>query len=84
MNEEKKEILIEAAKSAKSPNGFQRFLAKIGAFFAVNNDVNENTVMGLAFSVVLIIAVFDSTVTLDKFGILAGLVAGCFALNLKK
>jgi hypothetical protein len=52
----------------------------IKKFFAVDNLVNENTVMGVLFAIVLIIATF-SGVEEAKYYILAGEVAVFFGLG---
>jgi len=58
----------------------KNFLMK---FFAVSNEVNENTVMGVIFSICLIVSTFVN-VGDAKYYILAGLVTVFFGLNLKK
>ena len=50
------------------------------SFFAVDNQVNEDTVVGVVFVAVLIAATFMPIVTEDKYYVLAGLVAACFGL----
>ena len=56
----------------------------IKKFFAVSNEINENTVMGVVFSICLIVSTFLGDVSADKYYILAGLVAIFFGLNLTK
>jgi hypothetical protein len=50
------------------------------SFFAVDNQVNEDTVIGVVFVIVLITATFMPIVAADKYYVLAGLVAACFGL----
>jgi hypothetical protein len=52
----------------------------IKQFFAVDNAVNENTVMGVIFSACLIVSTFIP-VTDEKYYILAGLVAVMFGVG---
>ena len=52
----------------------------IKQFFAVDNAVNENTVMGVVFSTCLIVSTFIP-VTDEKYYILAGLVAVMFGVG---
>lgn len=52
----------------------------IKQFFAVDNAVNENTVMGTIFSACLIVSTFIP-VTDEKYYILAGLVAVMFGVG---
>lgn len=52
----------------------------IKQFFAVDNSVNENTVMGTIFSACLIVSTFIP-VTDEKYYILAGLVAVMFGVG---
>lgn len=49
-------------------------------FFSTSNEINENTVIGLLFCAVLIVATFFVSVPAGKYYILAGLVASCFGL----
>lgn len=49
-------------------------------FFSTSNEINENIVMGVIFSVTLIAGTFLQIVDGDKFYVLAGLVALCFGL----
>ena len=51
------------------------------SFFAVDNSVNENTVMGVIFSACLIVSTFSSAVGDEKYYILAGLVAMFFGIG---
>lgn len=53
----------------------------IKSFFAVDNNVNENTVIGTILVVVLIIATFFVKVPEDKYYVLAGLVASFFCIG---
>ena len=52
----------------------------IKAFFSTSNDINENIVMGVIFSIALMVAIFMPLVTGEKFYILAGIVALFFGL----
>jgi hypothetical protein len=50
-------------------------------FFSVENGINENTVMGVVFSVALLTSTFVTFVPEDKYYILAGLVASFFTIG---
>lgn len=52
-------------------------------FFAVDNQVNENTVMGFGFAIVLLVAIFTG-VGNDVIWTLSALVAGFFGLGALK
>ena len=52
----------------------------IKQFFAVDNAVNENTVMGVVFALCLIVSTFVS-IDAEKYYILAGLVAVMFGVG---
>ena len=52
-------------------------------FFAVENEVNENTVMGVLFAVVLIVSVFTN-VDKEVVWTLAGMVLTFFGLGALK
>ena len=52
----------------------------IKQFFAVDNHVNENTVMGVVFSACLIVSTFVP-VSDEKYYVLAGLVAVMFGVG---
>lgn len=54
------------------------------SFFATDNSVNENTVMGTIFSACLIVSTFTSAVEDEKYYILAGLVALFFGIGVFK
>jgi hypothetical protein len=59
-------------------------LKKIGAFFAVDNAVNEDTVMGVLFTIILIIAIFTKQLP-ETIYILSGMTLSFFGLgSLKK
>ena len=49
-------------------------------FFAVENQVNENTVMGVVFSACLLVSTFVP-VSDEKYYVLAGLVAVMFGVG---
>jgi len=53
------------------------------AFFAVDNTVNENTVMGVLFTVVLIVGVFIGLAQ-ESIWVLAGMVLTFFGLGALK
>lgn len=50
------------------------------SFFAVDNNVNENTVMGVIFSACLLVSTFVP-VSDEKYYVLAGLVAVMFGVG---
>jgi len=50
-------------------------------FFSTTNEINENTVMGLIFAVLLVAGTFMSGVPEDKYYIVAGLVAVFFGVG---
>ena len=54
--------------------------------FAVDNSINENTVMGLLFAVAFLVAVFVQALGVDNvaLGILAGAMASFFGLSIGK
>lgn len=52
----------------------------IKQFFAVDNAVNENTVMGVVFALCLIVSTFVP-IDAEKYYILAGLVAVMFGVG---
>lgn len=70
--------------SEDKKNWFQRLGANIGRFFAVSNDVNENTVMGFICFWFAMWAAFVPSVGADKFWGLIGLTAAFFAVNITK
>ena len=53
------------------------------AFFAVDNEVNEDTVMGALFAVVLIVGIFLS-IAQESIWVLAGMVLTFFGLGALK
>ena len=53
-------------------------------FFSTSNNINENVVMGVIFSVALLISTYIPVVEGEKYYILAGLVAACFGLGALK
>ena len=61
----------------------KRFFNWLGAFFAVDNAVNENTVMGTLFSVALVVAIFIDSPA-ETAWLLSGLVVAFFGLGALK
>ena len=59
------------------------FLRWLKSFFAVDNTVNEDTVMGVLYSIALIAAIF-SGVSNESIWILAGIVVSFFGLGALK
>ncbi len=55
-------------------------------FFSTSNDINENTVMGLLFAVMLICTIFIKPleVGFEVKALLGGMVLTCFGLSLGK
>jgi membrane protein CcdC involved in cytochrome C biogenesis len=54
------------------------------SFFSTSNEINENTVMGVLFSGLLIVTTFLPVVAQDKYYVLAGIVAAFFGLGALK
>ncbi len=56
------------------------------SFFAVDNKVNENTVIGVIFGAALLVAVFFKGLGVAQEAIytLAGMTMACFGLSLGK
>ncbi len=51
------------------------------SFFSTSNDINENTIMGVIFAVVAIVAVFIAGVDDPKFYTLCGMTLGFFGIG---
>ena len=55
-------------------------------FFAVSNEINENTVIGMILLVATLCAIFIKGlgVTTEAVYVLSGMTMACFGLSLKK
>jgi hypothetical protein len=53
-------------------------------FFSVSNEINENTVIGTIFVIVLLVTTFIPSVSGDKYYVIAGLVAASFGFGALK
>lgn len=60
---------------------FTKVNTVVGQFFSNENTINEQIVMGVVFSVCLIVATFVSEVPQDKYFSLLGLVGLFFGLS---
>ena len=49
-------------------------------FFSVSNEINENTVMGVIFAIVFLVATFTPLVDETKYYVLAGVTAGFWCI----
>jgi len=75
--------IISTSRLTRKEHNMRGFLRWLKSFFAVDNAVNEDTVMGVLYSIALIVAIF-SGVSNESIWILAGIVVSFFGLGALK
>ena len=50
-------------------------------FFSTSNEINENIVMGVCFSIALLVGSFTNIMDAEKYYILAGMIAVFFGVG---